>query len=432
MRKILLGLLCLVAVSFGTKAQQVIEDFELITLNQLSNDAYPNDSLVIVDNPAPNDVDSSSSVMRFRRSKDGAVWCGFWSQLPSPYDMTNFKYVSVSVLKPRLTSVKFKVEGGSTSPTFFELPSTSEPTKVGEWEKLVFHFPDATGTYTKIAMLLDFVDPVGLTEDITIYVDNITLRSQPVGGDSLVLEDFQVIPLNQLSNSTLPNDSLKIVRNPGKDAGNMSDKVLKFRRSSAGDIWAGFWSKLPEKIDMTNNKYMLVKVWKPRVSTIKFKVEGGTTTPSSFELESVDPQTKTEEWEQIVFHFPDATGEYPTIAMMPDFNDPVDLTEDMIMYIDDIILSPTASGIPSGGVDPKEREDIAIFPNPVKTTLNFENLKDVDRITISNIVGQQVMVTRNIRNEKVSINVSSLTNGIYMVSVTDRNGKSTVKKIVKE
>lgn len=404
----------------------------MITLNQLSNDAYPNDSLVIVDNPTPNGVNSSSSVMRFRRSKEGAVWCGFWSQLPSPYDMTNFKYVSVSVLKPRLTTVKFKVEGGTTTPTYFELPSISEPAKVNEWEKLVFHFPDATGTYTKLAMLLDFVDPVGLTEDITIYVDNITLRSQPVGGDSLVLEDFQVIPLNQLSNSTLPNDSLKVVRNPGKDAGNMSDKVLKFRRSSAGDVWAGFWSTLPEKIDMTNNKYILVKVWKPRISTLKFKVEGGTTTPSFFELESVDPQTKSEEWEQIVFHFPDATGEYATIAMLPDFSDPVDLTEDMIMYIDDITLSPTATGIPSGIEDPKERDELSIFPNPVKSTLNFENLKDVDRIAISNIVGQQVMVTRNIRTEKVSINVSSLTNGIYMVSVTDRNGKSTVRKIVKE
>lgn len=432
MKKVLLGLLCLVSVSFGTNAQQVIEDFELITLNQLSNDAYPNDSLIIVDNPVPNGVDSSSSVMKFRRSKEGAVWCGFWSQLPSPYDMTNYKYVSVHVMKPRTTTVKFKVEGGSTNPSFFELPSIAEPTKVNEWEKLVYHFPDATGLYTKIAMLLDFADPVDLTEDITIYVDNITLRTQAVGGDSIVLEDFQVIPLNQLSNSTLPNDSLIIVRNPGKDAGNMSDKVLKFRRSSAGDIWAGFWSTLPEKIDMTNNKYILVKVWKPRVSTIKFKVEGGTTNPSFFELESTAAQTKTEEWEQMVFHFPDATGEYATIAMLPDFSDPVDLTEDMIMYIDDIVLSPTETGIPSGVVDPKEREEIGIFPNPVKSTLNFENLKDVDRITISNIVGQQVMVTRNIRTEKVSINVSSLTNGIYMVSVVDKNGNTTVRKVVKE
>jgi hypothetical protein len=432
MKKVLLGLLCLLALPIGMNAQKVIEDFELITLRQLSNDAYPDDSMVVVANPAPSSVDSSTSAMRFRRSKDGAVWCGFWSQLPSPYDMTNYKYVSVHVMKPRLSTVKFKVEGGSTNPAFFELPSITEPSKVNEWEKLVYHFPDATGTYTKIAMLLDFVDPVGLTEDITIYVDDITLRTQPVGGDSIVLEDFQVIPLNQLSNSTLPNDSLVVVTNPAKDAGNMSDKVLKFRRSSAGDIWAGFWSRLPEKIDMTNNKYILVKVWKPRVSTIKFKVEGGTSSPNFFELESTAPQTKTNEWEQMVFHFPDATGEYPTIAMLPDFSDPVGLDEDIVLYIDDIVLSPTETGIPSGVVDPKEREEIGIYPNPVKSTLNFENLKDVDRITISNIVGQQVMVTRNIRNEKVSINVSSLTNGIYMVSVVDKNGNTTVRKVVKE
>ena len=59
-----------------------------------------------------------------------------------------------------------------------------------------------------------------------------------------------------------------------------------------------------------------MKVLKPRISTIKFKIEGGTTNPSFFELESTAPQTKTDAWEQMVFYYPDATGTYPTIAVV--------------------------------------------------------------------------------------------------------------------
>ncbi len=160
----------------------------------------------------------------------------------------------------------------------------------------------------QLPCLLDFVDPVGLSENINIYVDNIVLRKQEVGGDTIVIEDFQSLPLNQLSNGHLPNDSLKIVPNPVIDDVNPSAKVLKFRRSSAGDPWAGFWSTLPQPLDMTTNKYILMKVLKPRISTVKFKIEGGTTDPTSFELESTAPQTKTNEWEQMVFYYPDATG----------------------------------------------------------------------------------------------------------------------------
>jgi uncharacterized cupin superfamily protein len=431
MKKALLILICVLAFANWTKAQQVIEDFELITLNQLSNDPLPNDSLVVVDNPAPDEVNSSTKVMKFRRSKDGAVWAGFWSKLPQTYDMTNMKYVTAMVWKPRNTTVKFKVE--RTGGPNYELPSTVDPpSKTNAWEKLLFYFPDATGEYEIIAMLLDFADPVNLTEDITIYVDNIVLRSQPEGGDSIVLEDFQLIPLNQLSNDPLPNDSLMVVPNPVIDEVNPSAKVLKFRRSKDGAVWAGFWSTLPEKIDMTDNKYILAKVLKPRISPIKFKVEGGTTDPSFFELESVEPQTVTDAWEQMVFHFPDATGEYPTIAMLLDMADPVDLTEDIIIYVDDIVLSPTATGLPSGIKEPEKMSDIMIYPNPVNATLKFDNLKNIDKITISNIVGQQVLVNDNIRTEHLEINTSGLTNGVYMVTIHDKSGNVTTRKVIKE
>jgi hypothetical protein len=431
MKKILLTLVCVFAMVAWINAQEVIEDFELITLNGLSDEPLPNDSVYVVNNPAPNGVNSSTRVMKFVRSKDGAVWAGFWSHLSENIDLTDYKYFSADVMKPRISVVKFKVEGGTTNPAFFELESTTPQTKTDEWERLNFYFPDVTGEYSGIAMLLDMMDPVGLDNNIDIYVDNIVLRKQEVGGDTIVIEDFQSLPLNQLSNGDYPNDSLKIVPNPVMDEVNPSAKVLRFARSSAGDPWAGFWSTLPTPIDMTTNKYILMKVLKPRISTVKFKIEGGTTNPTFFELESTAPQTKTNEWEQMVFYYPDATGTYPTIAALPDFSDPVGLDADIVLYIDDIVSSPTATGVPTGIKQP-EALNVSVFPNPVKSTLYFNNLKDVDRIVVSNMVGQQMLVSRNITGESTSLNVSSLSNGFYMVTVYDKNGNSAIRKIVKE
>jgi len=434
MKKLLLLIACFFALSTYISAQevQVIEDFELITVNQLSNEPYLNDSLIIVDNPAPDAVNSSTRVLKFRRSKDGAVWAGFWSHLDQAVDLTDMKYFTVDVLKPRISTVKFKVEGGTTTPTFFELPSLSEPTKTDEWEKLVFQFPEATGEYPTIAMLLDFLDPVDLTEDIIIYVDNIVLRSAAEGGDSVVVEDFQVIPLNQLANGPLTNDSLIIVPNPVPDEVNGSAKVLKFRRSKDGDVWAGFWSTLPEPVDLTTNKYMLAKVLKTRISPIKFKIEGGTTTPAFFELATVNEQTVTDGWEQMAVHFPDATGTYPTIAMLLDMADPVGLDEDIIIYVDDIVFSPTEDGSEPTVINTAVNPDYIVYPNPVKSTLHFDNLKDVDRIVISNLVGQQILIKRNIRTESTTMNVDALTKGVYLVTVHDRGGNSGITKFVKE
>jgi hypothetical protein len=247
----------------------------------------------------------------------------------------------------------------------------------------------------------------------------------------MLIEDFQVIPLNQLANGPLTNDSLVVVENPDPDDVNPSAKVLKFRRSSAGDIWAGFWSRLPEPVDMTQNKFVSVKVWKPRLSGIKFKVEGGTTSPATFELASVNDPSEESAWEQFVFHFPDATGTYPIIALLPDFNDPVNLTEDIVIYVDDIIFHPT-NPLEQTVVKDPEKLNYTFYPNPVKKTLYLENLEGAESISIINTTGQRLINLNKIQLSTARIDVSALTSGVYMISVYDKDGNATVRKFLKE
>ncbi|MDA3892774.1 MAG: hypothetical protein PF517_14025, partial [Salinivirgaceae bacterium] len=64
------------------------------------------------------------------------------------------------------------------------------------------------------------------------------------------------------------------VENPDKSGINKSDTVLQFKRW-AGDPWALGVIEVPDSIDVTVTKYAHMKVWKPRISAVKLKIEAG-------------------------------------------------------------------------------------------------------------------------------------------------------------
>ena len=77
------------------------------------------------------------------------------------------------------------------------------------------------------------------------------------------------------------------------------------------------------------------------------------------------------------------------------------------------------------GVAENEAASFEVYPNPMNSTLYING--DVQNVTIFNAIGQQVMSVDN-ANE---INVTDLNEGVYFVRVSDKNGNSVVKKIVK-
>jgi hypothetical protein len=66
-------------------------------------------------------------------------------------------------------------------------------------------------------------------------------------------------------------EAFAIVANPLQDDVNGSDRVMKFTRAFDGNPWAGFCVYYRNQIDMTTNKYMHVKVLKPRISPLHFQ-----------------------------------------------------------------------------------------------------------------------------------------------------------------
>ena len=152
-----------------------------------------------------------------------------------------------------------------------------------------------------------------------------------------VVSDFEVIKMNLMLGNAEDLSSMTVVPNPDPTGINTSNWVVKFVRDKDGVPWGGFWSSLLVPVDVTVNKYVHVKVWKPRISPIKFKLAGGPA--GDLETFSITPQTTTGAWEDIVFDFTSLTGAYPVISFMPDFEDPLTLTEDIVIYFDDIIVN---------------------------------------------------------------------------------------------
>ena len=91
----------------------------------------------------------------------------------------------------------------------------------------------------------------------------------------------------------------------------------------------------------------------------------------------------------------------------------------------DIVMIPV-------GVNDTPIASISVYPNPFRDNLVIGNAASVNRIIITNLIGQQVINISNNGNQEVNISTSTLNPGIYLVTTYTANGKRTVKKVVKE
>ena len=249
----------------------------------------------------------------------------------------------------------------------------------------------------------------------------------PNSAAASVIEDYEIIPLNVMLNDPLTDlSSMVLIPNPDATGINTSNWVVKFLRDKDGIPWEGFWS--PTGVDVTTNKYMHVKVWKPRISPLHFKIEGGAA--GNLEIPSMAPQNDINVWEDMVFDFTSKTGAYPTISFMPDFEDPLTLTEDITIYFDDIILNNDPNPI-TGINDIKNAGNITVYPVPFNNFLVVNTAVDLKSIIITSALGQQVVTMENLGTGATTINTSAFATGMYFVTCYTKSGNSYSLKIVK-
>lgn len=126
------------------------------------------------------------------------------------------------------------------------------------------------------------------------------------------------------------NPPLQFPANPVSGGINTSATVAQFTALAAGNPWALCFTP-----DMGNfqfnatNSIVKIMVYKPRISPVAIKFEGG-----SPALELQVPNTLINQWEEITFDFSAAIGNsYGTIVIIPDF---LARTEDYQIYFDNI------------------------------------------------------------------------------------------------
>lgn len=85
---------------------------------------------------------------------------------------------------------------------------------------------------------------------------------------------------------------------------------------------------------------------------------------------------------------------------------------------------------PSLAVSNFDTSEFSVYPNPVSGILSINFQKNVNAIAVYNMVGQEVL-SKTSSNSISQVDMSSLTNGIYMVKVYADNQVNTVK-VVKE
>ncbi len=249
-------------------------------------------------------------------------------------------------------------------------------------------------------------------------------------------DNFNVFANGPSTETQAEKDTLMtIIENPDVSGVNTSTKVVQFIRRTTGDdakSWAGFYTSvvLP-KPDFTVNKYVHVKIRKSDTTPQKFKIEGGTTNPNYFELNSTNSYTTPNQWQDIVFHFPNATGTYNIVGLSPDWSDPIVAGADRIIYFDDIIINNNPTPITAGIQDNYLASRIAMFPNPAQNMLYVDTMDELKAVNIFTIEGRQVTAKNNLSVGMNQIDLSNLNAGVYFVKFTATNGATLTQKVIK-
>ena len=80
------------------------------------------------------------------------------------------------------------------------------------------------------------------------------------------------------------------------------------------------------------------------------------------------------------------------------------------------------------GVNENALSDFSVYPNPTTGVLTVQSKTAIVQIEIHNLLGQLVLSNSN----KNTIDISSVSQGLYFIKILDENGNFGTKKVVKK
>jgi hypothetical protein len=221
---------------------------------------------------------------------------------------------------------------------------------------------------------------------------------------------------------------IDVVLNPFADDVNSSDSVLMYLVRDSAVRWCGMYTDEDVLTHFTDTAYTLaMMVYKDIVSPTSLKVE--------LSLNDGEDQTipatnsVTEEWELLIYEFPNAIGYYyERLTVFPDFpaTDDEKIWEDHYVYIDNI-------GVPSEeNTSVKEVENVSmwLYPTPAEYRMAV-NYPGMTGIILSDIMGRKIRSMKFATTDSKVIETGDLKTGIYFVTAETPQGKVTMRFLKK-
>lgn len=94
--------------------------------------------------------------------------------------------------------------------------------------------------------------------------------------------------------------------------------------------------------------------------------------------------------------------------------------------IDDVMVQEQTSIITKPVVT------MSLYPNPASNNLNIVSSSNIRNIRVMNLLGQQVLSIANVGSEFYTLDIAKLNAGVYIVSITDANGKVNSSRFIKK
>jgi hypothetical protein len=223
----------------------------------------------------------------------------------------------------------------------------------------------------------------------------------------------------QFANGGEAPENFILAENPDKSGINPSDFCIQFTVVENADPWAGAYSDAYGEIEITDeNPILQMMVYKDVISDCDLKLEAGGDV-----YEAKVPNTETGVWELLSFDFSAVSGKiYTRLVFFPDF--PASRTAGSLCYIDNIGFEGTFDF----GTSLKEnsRTNLRIYPNPAEEKIAVQR-EGIDRITITNLIGQNVKSFQFQKSDHEVVDISDLSRGIYFLTVESSTGTVSSK-----
>ncbi len=316
-------------------------------------------------NPNPGGVNTSATVLEFKKPAGAQVWGGGFSNPnpTTPVNVVTSGQISIKVHFDHIGNLTLKLENAADGAANWV--QTVVNTKVNEWETLTFNvtipsiegpnMPAAGHIYSTITLFTDF--GVSPTTDLVAYLDDIKVE-QAVSCTTLLNFEAPATSTNfQYFGSTIDGQLSNTIANPNATGLNTSATVLEFKKPANSQTWAGAYSNpnAATPVNLLTGGKIKVKFHTNHAGNLTFKLEEAQDGAPNWALKVEN--SVVNQWVELTFdpalpsiegpNMPAAGHIYNKIVLFADFDQA--FAVDQVYYIDDIEVC-TSGSIPMAEV----------------------------------------------------------------------------------